>query len=34
MYRNIHTYDIRYTDVDFTDELKLSSLLSVLEESA
>lgn len=34
MYRNIHTYDIRYTDVDFKDELKLSSLLSVLEESA
>ena len=34
MYRNIKTYEIRYTDVDFKDELKLSSLLSVLEESA
>ena len=34
MYKNIHTFDIRYTDVDFNDELKLSSLLSILEESA
>ncbi len=34
MYKNIHTYDIRYTDVDFKDELKLSSLMSLLEESA
>lgn len=34
MYKNIKTYDIRYTDVDFKDELKLSSLLSILEESA
>ena len=34
MYRNIRDYDIRYTDVDFKDELKLSSLMSVLEESA
>ena len=34
MYKNIRNYDIRYTDVDFKDELKLSSLLSVLEESA
>ena len=34
MYRHIKTYAIRYTDVDFKDELKLSALLSVLEESA
>lgn len=34
MYKNIKTYEIRYTDVDFKDELKLSSLLSILEESA
>lgn len=34
MYRHIKTYEIRYTDVDFKDELKLSSLLSILEESA
>ena len=34
MYKNIRDYQIRYTDVDFKDELKLSSLLSVLEESA
>ena len=34
MYRNIRDYGIRYTDVDFKDELKLSSLMSMLEESA
>lgn len=34
MYRNIRKYDIRYTDVDFKDDIKLSSLMSVLEESA
>lgn len=34
MYKNIKTYDIRYTDVDFEDTIKLSSLLSVMEESA
>ena len=34
MYRNIRDYEIRYTDVDFKDELKLSSLMSMLEESA
>lgn len=34
MYKNIRKYDIRYTDVDFKDELKLSALMSVLEESA
>ena len=34
MYKHIKTYAIRYTDVDFKDELKLSALLSVLEESA
>lgn len=34
MYRNIRNYDIRYLDVDFKDELRLSSLMSVLEESA
>ena len=33
MYKHIKNYDIRYTDVDFKDELKLSSLLSILEES-
>ena len=34
MYRNINDYKLRYTDVDAYDNLKLSSLLSFLEESA
>lgn len=34
MYCNKRTYKLRYTDVDFGDRLKLSSLLSMLEESA
>lgn len=34
MYRNINDYKLRYTDVDLYDNLKLSSLLSFLEESA
>ncbi|MDE6597186.1 MAG: hypothetical protein K2K60_00930 [Clostridia bacterium] len=34
MYRNINDYKLRYTDVDPYDNLKLSSLLSFLEESA
>lgn len=34
MYRHIKKYEIRYTDVDFSDSLKLSSLLSMMEESA
>lgn len=34
MYRHCKTYEIRYTDVDFCDRLKLSSLLSLMEESA
>ncbi len=34
MYRNIQTYHLRYTDVDAYDNLKLSSLLSLMEESA
>lgn len=34
MYCNIKEYTLRYTDVDFNDVLKLSSLLSLLEESA
>lgn len=34
MYCNIKKYSLRYTDVDFKDDLKLSSLLSLLEESA
>lgn len=34
MYRNIKDYELRYTDVDAYDNLKLSSLLSFLEESA
>ncbi len=34
MYLNSKTYEIRYTDVDFQDCLKLSSLLSLMEESA
>lgn len=34
MYCNVRKYNLRYTDVDFKDHLKLSSLLSLLEESA
>lgn len=34
MYLHIKNYEIRYTDVDFNDNLKLSSLLSLMEESA
>lgn len=34
MYRNVKNYELRYTDVDFKDELKLSALLSLMEESA
>ena len=34
MYKNIKKYELRYTDVDAYDNLKLSSLLSFLEESA
>lgn len=34
MYINSKTYEIRYTDVDFQDFLKLSALLSMMEESA
>ena len=34
MYRHIKEYQLRYTDVDAYDSLKLSSLLSFLEESA
>lgn len=34
MYRHIKEYQLRYTDVDAFDNLKLSSLLSFLEESA
>ncbi|MGN0805198.1 MAG: acyl-[acyl-carrier-protein] thioesterase [Candidatus Coproplasma sp.] len=34
MYCNKNSYSLRYTDVDFNDNLKLSSLLSLMEESA
>ena len=34
MYRHIKDYQLRYTDLDAYDNLKLSSLLSFLEESA
>lgn len=34
MYYNIKNYELRYTDVDFKDELKLSALLALMEESA
>lgn len=34
MYRHIKSYELRYTDVDVYDNLKLSSLLSFIEESA
>ena len=34
MYCHNKDYEIRYTDVDMSDNLKLSSLLSLMEESA
>ncbi len=34
MYCNVKKYQLRYTDVDFEDNLKLSALLSLMEESA
>lgn len=34
MYCHSKDYEIRYTDVDLSDNLKLSSLLSLMEESA
>lgn len=34
MYRHIQNYDIKYSDVDAYDKIKLSSLLSFLQESA
>lgn len=34
MYRHIKTYEIKYTDVDAFDNLKPSSLLAFMEESA
>lgn len=34
MYRNIKKYELKYTDVDAYDNLKPSSLLSFMEESA
>ncbi len=34
MYRHIKSFELRYTDVDAYDNLKLSALLSFLEESA
>lgn len=34
LYRHSKQYEIRYTDVDFSDNLKLSALLSLMEESA
>jgi acyl-ACP thioesterase len=34
MYLHQKNYEIRYTDVDFADSLKLSALMSMLEESA
>ena len=34
MYCHSKNYEIRYTDVDFEDNLKLSSLLAIMEESA
>lgn len=34
MYCHIKNYQLRYTDVDVSDNLKLSSLLSLMEESA
>lgn len=34
VYRHDKDYDVRYTDVDVLDNIKLSSLLSIMEESA
>lgn len=34
MYLHKKDYEVRYTDVDFNDNLKLSSLLALMEESA
>ncbi len=34
VYANKKTYDLRYIDFDFKDELKLSALLGLLQESA
>ncbi len=34
VYRHEKEYDVRYTDVDVKDNIKLSSLLSIMEESA
>lgn len=34
MYCNIRNYELRYSDTDFKDDLKLSSLLSLIQESA
>ncbi|MGN1060700.1 MAG: acyl-[acyl-carrier-protein] thioesterase [Candidatus Coproplasma sp.] len=34
MYCNVRKYELRYTDVDFEDNIKLSALLSLMEESA
>lgn len=34
MYRHIRDFELRYTDTDNIDRLKLSSLLSLLEEAA
>jgi len=34
MYFYEHEYELRYTDADLSDNIKLSSLLSVLEEAA
>ncbi len=33
-YANIRKYDLRYSDFDFKDELKLSALLELVQESA
>ncbi len=33
-YANIRSYELRYSDFDFKDELKLSSLLALTQESA
>lgn len=34
MYCNVKKHELRYTDFDFEDKLKLSALLSLMEESA
>ena len=34
VYANIRKYDLRYTDFDFKDDLKLSALLALTQESA